>query len=146
VTERDDDLRPGGVGSKEVDDSCAQPGRRISGQRGDALGIEEHHPGPADALSAALRHGEVHDEEVSLVVEGVLEELEIRQPLAAEVPQQREVLLSPFERLFHRDHPVPEHACLAHRLAPSVPHPITSPLSRKISRAMISRWISLVPS
>ena len=66
--------------------------------------------------------------------------------------QQGEVLLSPFERLFHRDHPVPEHSRLAHGgpLASSPgsrAHPIAqSPAVRKISRAMISRWISLVPS
>ncbi len=32
------------------------------------------------------------------------------------------------------------------RVWPMASYPIESPLSRKISRAMISRWISLVPS
>ena len=41
--------------------------------------------------------------------------VELRQRLPAEDLQELEVLLASLERLFHRDHAVPEHACLRHR-------------------------------
>jgi hypothetical protein len=51
------------------------------------------------------------------MVERVLAELELRQRLAAELLEQREVLLAPLEGLLHRDHAVPEHSGLAHARA-----------------------------
>lgn len=48
------------------------------------------------------------------MVERVLAKLELRQRLAANVLEQREVLLAALEGLLHRDDPVAEHAGLAH--------------------------------
>jgi hypothetical protein len=77
------------------------------------------------------------------------------------------MLFASLEGLFHRDHAVSKHSRLAQlglrrgasgrQRRPSRPavsgrgegrslHPITSPASLKTSRAMMSRWISLVPS
>ena len=50
-------------------------------------------------------------------LEHVIPEGETGQRLAANVLEQREVLLASLERLFHRDHAVPEHACLAHQFS-----------------------------
>jgi hypothetical protein len=162
MTERDQDLGPRRLLAQEPDDFRAQDRGRIRGQRRDALRVEEHHARPADATLRSVGSFEVHDEEVALVVEHMLPEDEVRQRLAADVLEEREMLLAALERLFHRDHAVPEHACLAHSAllrsasrtvdkggevanAPSpvdsqqIHHPITIPLSRKISRAMINR-------
>ena len=76
------------------------------------------------------------------MVEDVPGVREVRDRLDAERLEQLEVLLAALERLLHRDHAVPEHAGLSHRAC----YPILSPASLKISRAMIRRWISLVPS
>jgi len=75
----------------------------------------------------------------TMVIECVLAVLELGKRLAADGFQHLEILLSSLERLLHRDHAVPEHASLWH-------YPISTSAPRKISRAMMSRWISLVPS
>jgi hypothetical protein len=168
VAEGHDDLGLRAAGAQEFDDLRAQRRGRVAGQGRDALGIEQDHAGPADARDRTPGRGELHDEEIALVIQRVLAELELRERLAAQILQHGEVLFSALEGLLHRDHAVSEHACLRHtviddfglviddsgpgkssivNLQSSIPpHPITSPLSRKISLAMISRWISLVPS
>ncbi len=93
-------------------------------------------------LAAPSGPCKVHHEEIAFVVERVLLDLEVGQRLPAELRQEREMFFAALERLIHRDHTVSEHPCLTH--VPS--YPIVSAASRKISRAMIRRWISLVPS
>jgi hypothetical protein len=105
------DLRPR---AQEPDDLLPERRAGLAGHRGDALGVEEDHAGPADAPRGSVRRGEVHDEEVALVVERVLAELELRHRLAAEVLEQGEVFLPSLEGLLHRDHAVSEHPGLAH--------------------------------
>ena len=78
------------------------------------------------------------------MIEGMLGVREVRHRLEAELLEEGEVFLASLERLLHRDHAVPEHSGLGHGV--SGPYPIASPASRKISRAMMRRWISLVPS
>jgi hypothetical protein len=141
----DDDLRARRVAPQEIDD--LRPERRggIARQSRNSFRVEEDHPRPANALGRPARRREVHHEEIPLVVEGVLAQREIRQSFSAELREQGKMLLAPFERLLHRDHAVPEHACLAHgfrvsRLRSRVSgQPIESPESLKISLAMISR-------
>jgi hypothetical protein len=169
VPERHDDLRARRVRAHELDDLAPQRRLGVSGDRWYALGVVEHHPRPAHAPNPPVRSLEDHHEEVALVVKRVLPKREFRNRLAADSLQELEVLLAPLERLLHRDHPVPKHACLWHMRVsrqstvnsqqeglPSLPtvdcrlstllHPIATPASLKISRAMIRRWISLVPS
>jgi hypothetical protein len=154
VPERHNGLGSAGAGAKILDDPLAQPSGGIAGQDRNSLGVEENHAGPPDPAQAAVARDELHDEEIALVVERVRDVFEIRKRFPAKRLQELQVLLAPLEGLFHRDHAVPEHACLRHvellssgfsvqsyRL-----HPIVSPLSLKISLAMMSRWISLVPS
>src|SRR5262249_8431308 len=117
VTERDDDLGLGGACAHELHDLLAQRRSRLAGHRWNALGVEEHHAGPADAPHHPVRAGKLHHEEVALVVERILAELEVGERLPAEVLEEREVLLAALEGLLHRDHAVPEHSGLGHQRA-----------------------------
>jgi hypothetical protein len=117
MAEGDQDLGAGSLLAQEPHDLRPQNRRGIRRERRNALRVEEDHAGPADAAARSIRRVELHDEEVALVLEHVLPEGETRQRLAANVLQQREVLLASLERLFHRDHAVPEHACLAHQFS-----------------------------
>jgi len=114
VPERHDDLGPAGSGPDELDDPLAKTTGGIARENRDPLGVEEDHAGPSDPTHAAVRRGELHHEQIPFVVEGVRDVLEIRQRFPAQGLQELEVLLAPFEGLFHRDHAVPEHACLRH--------------------------------
>jgi hypothetical protein len=118
VAEGHEDLGPADLGSQLLHDLRPQRGGGIGRQGRDALRIEEHHAGPAHALARAAGRFEVHHEEIALVIERVLAQDEVRQRLGAEGLQQREMFFAPLERLFHRDHPVPENACLAHDSRP----------------------------
>jgi hypothetical protein len=114
VTERDHDFGPRRARPQEIDDLGAQNRRGIARQRRDALGVEEHHPCPGDFFCLAGRAAEVHDKKIALMVERVVGILEVRQGLAAEILEEREMFLAPFQGLLHRDHAVPEHAGLRH--------------------------------
>jgi hypothetical protein len=114
VAEGHDDLRPPRAALQEVDDLLPECGRRVSGESRDPFGVEEDHARPGDPRALARRALEIHHEEVPLVVEGVLAVLELRKGLAAELLEQRKVLLAALEGLLHRDHPVPEHSRLSH--------------------------------
>ena len=159
------------VRAQELDD--LGPQRRRAGlpvDRWYALGVEEHHPRPADLRrirpSGASRIITKRSRSWSSVCSRNANSGIASRQIAFE---ELQVLLAPLERLLHRDHAVPEHACLWHMRVsrqstvnsqqeglPSLPtvdcrlstllHPIATPASLKISRAMISRWISLVPS
>src|SRR5512141_846873 len=127
VSERDDDLRTVRPRSQVLDDPAPEVARRISGEHRDPLRIEKDHARPRDALLAAVCRGEVHHEEVPLVVEKVRDVLELRRRFDADRLQEVEILLAPLERLLHRDDPVTKHACLRHRFSRS---PIRSPVRR----------------
>src|ERR1700693_2730569 len=114
VAERHDDLGTRRLRTQELDDPRAQRCQGIPRQRGDALRVEEHHPRQAYTARPPAGRLEHHYEEVALVVERVFSEGELRQALAADGLEKLEVLLASLERLLHRDHPVPEHACLWH--------------------------------
>jgi hypothetical protein len=117
VTEGDQDLGARRLLAQQTDDLRPQDRRGIRRERRNALRVEEDHAGPADAAARSIRRVELHDEEVAFVLEHVLPEGEPGQRLAANVLEQREVLLASLERLFHRDHAVPKHACLAHQFS-----------------------------
>jgi hypothetical protein len=114
VPEGHDDLRPAGSSAKVLDDPLAQAAGGVAREDRDALGVEEDHAGPADPTGAAVARGELHHEKVSLVVERMPGVFEIRKRFAAQRLQELQMLLAPLEGLFHRDHAVPEHACLRH--------------------------------
>jgi hypothetical protein len=114
VPESHDDLGPAGAGAKVLDDPLAQAAGGVAGEDRNPLGVEENHSGPADPTGAAVARRELHHEKVSLVVERMCDVFEIRKRFPAQSLQQLEVLLAPLEGLFHRDHAVPEHACLRH--------------------------------
>jgi hypothetical protein len=114
VAERHDDLGPPRLVPQKPHDPAPEVRRRVGDDRRNALGVEEDHPRPADRLSPPVGCLEDHHEEIPLVVERVLLVAEIGQRLEAEGLEQLEVLLSPFEGLLHRDHPVAEHARLGH--------------------------------
>jgi hypothetical protein len=130
MTERHDDLGPSCPALQEVDDLAPDRGRRVPRERRDPLGVEKHHARPRDADALAGGALELHNEEVPLVIEGVLAVLEIRKRLAAEVFEQREVFFASLQRLLHRDHPVPEHSSLCHQKIPAVLRLIRSPARR----------------
>jgi hypothetical protein len=152
VPEGHHDLRTARARAQVLNDLRAQQSPWISGENRDSLGIEQHHSGPADPFPATVASGEIHDEEIAFVIEEVSDVLEFRHCLVAQRLQKLEMPLAPFERLFHRDHSVSEHAGLWHMY--SQPSAVISqpadqmftPASLKISLAMMSRWISLVPS
>jgi hypothetical protein len=114
MAKRHDDLGPPRPALQEVDDLAPERGRRISRERRDPFGVEEDHARPGNPRALTCRALEVHHEEVPLVVEGVLAVFELRKRLAAEILEQREVLLAALEGLLHRDHPVSEHSRLSH--------------------------------
>jgi len=116
MPERHHDFGSRRVGLQEIDDLSAQNRRRIARQGRDPFGVEKDHPRPRDLLGGTVRAAQLHDEEIALVVEGVLGVLEAGECLPAHVLEQGKMLLPPFEGLFHRDHAVPEHARLAHEV------------------------------
>jgi hypothetical protein len=130
MAEGHDDLRPCRVRAEELDDPGPQRGEGIARQRRDALRVVKRHPRPAHSPGPPVRRFENHYEEVSLVIEGVFPERELRQRLAADGFQELEVLLSPLESLFHRDHPVPEHSGLGHQIPAPAARFTRSPLRR----------------
>jgi hypothetical protein len=114
VPERHDDLGSVGAGAKVLDDPLPQAAGGVAGQDRNPLGVEEDHARPADDAAAAVARGQLHHEEVALVVERVRDVVEIRERFPAQRLQELQVLLAALEGLFHRDHAVPEHACLGH--------------------------------
>jgi hypothetical protein len=114
VAEGHDDLGPVRPGAQVLDDAVPQAAGGVAAQDRDPLRVEENHPGPADQAAAAVTGGELHHEQISLVVERVGDVVEVRQRFPAQRLQELKVLLAPFEGLLHRDHTVPEHSCLWH--------------------------------
>jgi len=115
VSKRHDDLGAAGSLAEIFADLADERRVRIFNRRRKTLRVKKHHARPADRASAPVARHEDHHEQVSFMVQVVLPILEIRKRLFADRFQEFEMLLSPFEGLFHRDHPVPEHACLWHQ-------------------------------
>ena len=99
---------------QEREDPRTQRRDRVLDERRQPLRVEEHHARPPDGLLSAIGRFQGEDEEVALVIEAVLPILEVGKRLTAESLQELEVLLSPLEGLFHRDHPVSKHPRLRH--------------------------------
>jgi hypothetical protein len=72
MAERHDDLGPGSPLTQELDDLSAQQVRRVGGDGGHPIGVEQDHAGPTDLLAPSIGGLERHHEEVALVIERVL--------------------------------------------------------------------------
>jgi len=115
MTERHDDLRPGGALAEERSETQAEHRSRIFQQGRQAFRVEEDHARPGDRLLTSVGRLQTHCEKVPFVIERVLPVLEVRKHLFADRLQEFEMLFSALEGLLHRDDTIAEHACLWHQ-------------------------------